>query len=307
MSSDQPNMTHQIPAPIGGIPLPLDFAPSILFSILYAAVFIVIAWRVYRPDSRCFLLVGSVIGALERVVFFALRAYAAQHEGLRANRELQVYFQTTLAAGFITHAQLVLDLLRSLLAHPRARPSSTPAIATSSDIELNPRSAPGTEPDYPQLRYYVRQACGLPGLVMLGAVVLGIDGSHAALVRGIWYASAGIALGMLVWIGAVVGWAVCRVPRVPRWPIVWLASMGTLAAIVAIYRLGVLHCSTPLGGLESTASCSGNTPGEKAEFWIFHVAPEFLIAALLAAVNARQMFGTGLWGDIKGKDPKPVK
>ena len=38
---------------------------------------------------------------------------------------------------------------------------------------------------------------------------------------------------------------------------------------------------------------------------MFHVAPEFLSAAVLMALNARRVFGTGPWGDRLAEDPKP--
>lgn len=42
-------------------------------------------------------------------------------------------------------------------------------------------------------------------------------------------------------------------------------------------------------------------------FYVLHVAPEFISAAILMSLNARRVFGTGPWGDRLGKDPTPKK
>ena len=70
-----------------------------------------------------------------------------------------------------------------------------------------------------------------------------------------------------------------------------------------MYRITVLTHSTT--SLFSLAPGGQNTPGEKAAFYVFHVAPEFIAAAVLMALNARRVFGTGMWGDHLTEDPKP--
>ena len=70
--------------------------------------------------------------------------------------------------------------------------------------------------------------------------------------------------------------------------------------IVPMYRLYVLRFSTT--SLLSDAPGSLNSAQSKATFYVFHSAPEFLSAAILALLDARQVFNTGLWGDRRRRD-----
>lgn len=73
--------------------------------------------------------------------------------------------------------------------------------------------------------------------------------------------------------------------------------------VVSIYRLVVSGYKTT--SLTSLGPHSLNTRGEKAVFYVFHAAPEWLAAAILFAINVREVFGTGLLGDYRSKDKKP--
>ena len=42
--------------------------------------------------------------------------------------------------------------------------------------------------------------------------------------------------------------------------------------------------------LISTAPGSGNTPAEKAAFYVFQVVPELITSGTLLAINAREVF-----------------
>lgn len=57
--------------------------------------------------------------------------------------------------------------------------------------------------------------------------------------------------------------------------------------------------------LDSTSPGSLNTSGEKAAFYIFHLLPEWLVAAVLLGCNVRERFGTRLWGDYRWRDETP--
>ena len=54
------------PAPIGGTSLPSDFAPSILFVVLYGLLVPLIMYRILDRRSRTILLIGSIIFSIER-------------------------------------------------------------------------------------------------------------------------------------------------------------------------------------------------------------------------------------------------
>ena len=58
------------PAPVGGTVYPLDFAPSILFAILYGLLLPLIVYRVVDRRSRTTLLIGTIIFSVERYVVF---------------------------------------------------------------------------------------------------------------------------------------------------------------------------------------------------------------------------------------------
>lgn len=54
------------PTPVGGTALPADFAPSILFAVLYALLVPIMFYRVYDKRSRTTLLIGTVFFGVER-------------------------------------------------------------------------------------------------------------------------------------------------------------------------------------------------------------------------------------------------
>lgn len=56
------------PVPVGGVPQPDDFAPSILFAILYGCLIPLAAYRLIRPESRNIVLLGTSFFSIERYV-----------------------------------------------------------------------------------------------------------------------------------------------------------------------------------------------------------------------------------------------
>lgn len=56
--------------------------------------------------------------------------------------------------------------------------------------------------------------------------------------------------------------------------------------------------------LVATVPGSQNTNGDKAAFYIFQAAPEVFTSGALLAINIKDMFNTGFWGD-RSSDPKP--
>lgn len=58
------NSTHEFPSLIGGPPYPIDFVPSILFSILHGLLIPIFAWRVRK-----------------RVTSYLLALYSSQQNG----------------------------------------------------------------------------------------------------------------------------------------------------------------------------------------------------------------------------------
>ena len=60
------NSTHEFPSLVGGLPLPVDYAPSVLFACLYAIMVPVVIWRRIRPQSRSLVFLGTVFFSIER-------------------------------------------------------------------------------------------------------------------------------------------------------------------------------------------------------------------------------------------------
>lgn len=71
--------------------------------------------------------------------------------------------------------------------------------------------------------------------------------------------------------------------------------------MIPIYHFVMSHSWTT--SLTSTAPGSQNTSGEKLAFYICQATPEVICGGIVFMINARGMFGTGLWGD-KSHDSK---
>ena len=137
------NSTHEFPVSVGGVPYPLDFAPSILFAVLYGLMLPVVVFRMVHPRSRNGVLIGTTVFSIERyvvisfsllatsagieaqrlisippsVVSYSLRAHAAYsaRTGGRISEGLETYFQTTYSGGFLSIGQDLMQLFRALL------------------------------------------------------------------------------------------------------------------------------------------------------------------------------------------------
>ncbi|KAM5543025.1 hypothetical protein V8D89_003409 [Ganoderma adspersum] len=334
------NSTHEFPAPVGGVPFPLDFAPSILFAVLYGLMVPVVVYRMVHPRSRNGVLIGTTIFSIERVVAFGLRAHIAHSASARANEGLETYLQTTYSGGFTSIGGDLMNLLRALLVSstlggdmvalhnltpPHVWKAQEQDKANKSDVQLVVRASEDDEEgdggagagsklvDQPELRQKIRLWCGLASLLSLAGVIMSIvagsnyknaiNGSNGDLVRSLWYASTALGVALLLGMAVTAVFALLKMPRVPRASLLVIILIAILLSIIGVYRIVVIsHSST---SLLSTAPGSQNSPGSKAAFYVLHVAPEFVSAAILMALNARRVFGTGPWGDRLGKDPKP--
>ncbi|PIL33537.1 hypothetical protein GSI_04160 [Ganoderma sinense ZZ0214-1] len=106
---------YEFPAPVGGVPYPIDFWPSILFTILYALMLPVVIFRMLPPRSRNGVLISTTVFSLERVATFCMRAYAAHSASARANTNLETYLQMSYGGGFSWVGTDLTYLLRALL------------------------------------------------------------------------------------------------------------------------------------------------------------------------------------------------
>ncbi|KAL0945506.1 hypothetical protein HGRIS_000990 [Hohenbuehelia grisea] len=103
------------PTPVGGASLPFDFAPSVLFAVMYGCLVPILLWRCVHPRSWTLATAGSVIFSIERIVVFALRASQSNNESRRLSPGLLTYSQLTFATGYISIAQDIVSLVRCLI------------------------------------------------------------------------------------------------------------------------------------------------------------------------------------------------
>ena len=220
------NATHEFPSPIGGVPYPIDFAPSILFSVLHGLLIPVFAWRMARSQTRTFVLIGAFIYAIERyadsavlsisrpnranmdcrTVLYALRAYASRREGSRESNGLETYFQTTLAGGYITLGQDLTNLARALFVNAT---KGSDILAREAKVNKNNKPDCGSDAsylatihldDHPKARTFIRRVMTGAALLFWVTIIIGIvasvdypqvlrSGAHASTVRTLWYAA----------------------------------------------------------------------------------------------------------------------
>jgi hypothetical protein len=156
-------------APVGGTALPVDFAPSILFAILYACLAPLMLYRMFDRRSRCILLIGTIAFSVERVVMFALRAVQARNEQHHFSKGLATYMQISFGLGFIGITGDAVKLTRCLLVNATYGPElyhESPA-AASKGVIVPPPTA--DTPDQPRVRFWCRRVNDFLGFTFLAA------------------------------------------------------------------------------------------------------------------------------------------
>ncbi|KAJ3525554.1 hypothetical protein NM688_g8386 [Phlebia brevispora] len=322
MSSTQTAPTT-FPAPIGGVPFKSDFVPSIIFAIAYAAVTILGLYRIIRTKSRTLCALGTLFFVGERIIIYSLRAKQAHTPSEDNSKGLTQYWQTTYAIGYLSVLADISAILRSLLVNTTL--GGSPAAANASEFDLGTNSSQSLlnrqgygapmEEDQPRARFWYRRICGNLQLTSWIPVILGTvaglqypsvetNQKTASTVQALRYATTGIAFVQVLIIQGLSVWGYLRVPRIRRSGALTMAVISTLLNIVSIYRLIAMHNKTP--SLTSTGPGSLNSSAAKTTFYIFHATPEWLAAAILLAVNVREMFGTGMFGDYRSTDKKPA-
>ena len=205
----------EFPSPVGGLPLPSDFAPSVLFAILYALLLPLLVHRVLDRRYRNTLLINTSTFAIERCVFpfvsyhiegyayssaiassmviFSLRAVQARDSNRRDSKGLTTYMQISIGMGFVGIGQDLVNLLRVLLVKSTVGRDvqiashghdHTDSSAELRDLEpvhseaLQTSLAPTGQPaDNPRLRFRYRRYTDVLNLVFLAAVVPGVIGN----------------------------------------------------------------------------------------------------------------------------------
>ncbi|CAL1707061.1 unnamed protein product [Somion occarium] len=312
----------RFPSPIGGVPFSLDFAPSIIFAILYGMLIPLALYRWISKSSRTLTLFGTTTFAIERVVAMALRAKQSHNALDRTSRTLTRYMQVSWGTGYISLATALTTFLRALLVNatlPSSSSSSSPAthVESGSDgfiiMEEAPRAV--TEEDRLNDRLWYRRVFDVTNWLYLVATVLGIvsgsiydkaetDQGQANLIQGLRYASTGMAFGLTVAVQGIAISSILYTRNVIRSSALIVVGLTCLLDIICVYHLIIMRSHTT--SLTSLESGSLNSTSDKALFYIFQIAPEWITAATVLGINARERFKTGLWGEeFLTKDKKP--
>ncbi|KAF9050267.1 hypothetical protein BJ165DRAFT_1609218 [Panaeolus papilionaceus] len=305
--------SHEFPAPIGGIPQPnVDFAPSILFAILYTFLVPLMAYRMFHRRSRTILILGPLCFAIERIIIFSLRALMSRRDSARYSKGLLTYMQVSLAVGFLSRGNDMVNLLRCLLVNPTfsadmyfQSPASTTILKDGQTFD-----PPSPDmPDHPKARFWERKFCDLLGLVFIVPLVLGViansnysqvmdKADHAQRTKKFRVISVAIGLVFFIVLFLATLWAKWKQPRTTTRGTIFLSTLCLPMFVICIYRLSVMgETLTAIDGPNPL-----NTGSAKALFYIFHVLPEFLFSIVTFAINVRTTVGTGAWGDWRSDD-----
>ncbi|CAE6504227.1 unnamed protein product [Rhizoctonia solani] len=281
-----PVQTAWVSRPVGGIPVSADLAPSIVFVVLYALLLPNVAYNFFfrKPHGWNAIQIGTLIFAVERIVWNSMRAVQAAHPEQRASGGQMNYIQATVGLGFLGISSDAINLLRCLLVN-----TTLPENGASKDR----RTA----------RRYYRYFCYFFGLAFLASSIPGIVAStsyNAARFNQeqadknlrLLNASASVVLAFQVITIIISLVAAFRVKEIDRTRCFEIAALTLLMIIVPIYRLCVL-------GIRTINVFEPLSPSARATFYIFHLVPEWLCVSILLGTNVRARFQTGRWGDYE--------
>ncbi|KAG8684492.1 hypothetical protein FRC11_012023 [Ceratobasidium sp. 423] len=278
--------TAWVSRPVGGIPVSADLAPSIVFAVLYALLLPNIIYNFFfrKPHGWNAIQIGTVIFAVERIVWCSIRAVQAARPEQRASGGQMNYLQGTVGLGFIGISGDAINLLRCLL--------------VNTTLPEN-----GALKDRRTARRYYRYFCYFFGLAFLASSIPGIVASsnyNAARFNqeladknlGLLKASSSIVLAFQVITIIISLVAAFRVKEIDRTRCFELVALTFLIIPVPIYRLCVL-------GIRTINVFEPLSPSARAIFYIFHLVPEWICVSILLGTNVRARFQTGKWGDYE--------
>ncbi|QRW24254.1 hypothetical protein RhiXN_10578 [Rhizoctonia solani] len=247
--------------PVGGIPISDDLGPSIVFAVLYTLLLpnIIYNFFIRKPRAWNIIQISTVIFAVERIAWCIIRAVQAAHPERRSSGGLMNYVQVTVALGFVGISSEAVKLLRCTLVH-----TTLPENGASKDR----RAA----------RQFYRYFCVFFELAFLGATIPGII--------------AGVALALQASTVLISLLAAFKVKEINRMRCFELASLTLLIMSVPMYRLCVL-------GIRTIDVFTPIPSYDRALFYIFHLAPEWICVSILLGTNVRARFETGRWATMK--------
>ncbi|CAE6486512.1 unnamed protein product [Rhizoctonia solani] len=272
--------------PVGGIPISDDLDPSIVFAVLYTLLLpnIIYNFFIRKPRAWNIIQISTVIFAVERIAWCIIRAVQAAHPERRFSGGLMDYVQVTVALGFVGISSEAVKLLRCTLVH-----TTLPENGASKDR----RAA----------RQFYRYFCVFFELAFLGATIPGIiaggkyssarfDQTRADKNIKLLKASSGVALALQASTVLISLLAAFKVKEINRMRCFELASLTFLIMSVPMYRLCVL-------GIRTIDVFTPIPSYDRALFYIFHLAPEWICVSILLGTNVRARFETGRWGDYE--------
>ncbi|KAG8935360.1 hypothetical protein FRC00_011110 [Tulasnella sp. 408] len=268
---------HSTFAPIGGFPSSFDIAPTITFIVLYGCLVPLCVFRISSPKSRNVVQLPIVAAIIERILNLSVRLLQATGKWPWTSAILLEYQQITLEWGWIALAHAMVAFWRSVAVN-----------ATRPDPEK------GEGGDQKKMRqrikkvtyafdgsYWVAQLLGV-GAAICWRISLhdGLSQGLKAQVDGLRYSAICLAMILILASAGGVLWTRNRMQGADQRACSYLVYLYLSILVVPTYRL-----------TQYPSFSSSNT--SKALFYVFHLTPEFLISAILVALNTRQLFQTG--------------
>ncbi|KAI0793242.1 hypothetical protein C8Q75DRAFT_551460 [Abortiporus biennis] len=308
--SSPPDTTFKFPSPVGGAPFPIDYAPSIVFSVLYGLLVPVIVYRQAFKHSRNIVFIGTIAFVIVRIVLFALRSEQAHDPIKRVSSSMTKFMQSTIT---LAYGSMGVDLTSLLLCvvvnategNPRIRWYPSVNSLDQEQLEADPGVTEEALSRAKERSRY-RWICGTLRLIVWVPSILSIisgvsypkgetDAKTAQLVQTTRYAGSIFTCVMITTVTFLSIWWSMTVRNIVKAPCYIIACLCTLLNVITVYQLYIMHFHTT--SLTSTSPGSLNSRGSKICFYIFQATPEWLTSAILLSMNARQWFGTGFSGD----------
>ncbi|KAJ6501612.1 hypothetical protein C8R47DRAFT_233833 [Mycena vitilis] len=293
---------------VGGAALrAYDFPASIVFAVSYSILFHVFFYRMLYRRSRTIMIVQPLGFSIERQVMYTLRAIAAWQS--TESPHLTKYMQITFALGYLAVADTLSKIIRAVLVNST---NGTPTLDSEQSNHPLVQSHSSSRDD-PQRRFWYRRWQDALATINLVAIVCAViaeiqvyastdtaDNHRVQLLR---YASSAVGLLQILAEVLMLLWALGYAPRVDQRAVRLLLVMTTLLMIPPIYRLVVMHNTTP--DVAAKDHHSLNTAEDKAAFYVVHLVPEYIVVVMLCVYNVKEVFQTGNWGDLRWRDETP--
>ncbi|KZT56591.1 hypothetical protein CALCODRAFT_483844 [Calocera cornea HHB12733] len=284
-TTDPYGTVGSLPSISGGIPTQPDFAPAILFCVLYGLLLPACIWRTHtyrRPLRLMWTFIRLTLFAIMRIATFGLRASEAHSASLPNNPvpNLGAFIaeQVLLGIGFIVLADLMIELLKSHM----WRTDVPPAAETRWAL--------------PEGRFSLQRIVRIMHLALITAIALGIaaaaqysgainNASTASQVQTLRVVSVALCLavcGLLILVSLLL---LITHPHLGVYRTLYLLAVSCILVIIPAYRLSSVTASPSLAALISTDT--------QVKFYILQGAMEWLVSVSLILVDARIWFFAG--------------